>query len=86
MLQKRWIFSAGAAFLVLAMVVGVALGNQYEFNQKVAGLHATWEQERRGGGLEGRATPLENSLGAMEQQSKGPVPIRTTRWRCSGTR
>ena len=74
MLQKRWIFSAGAAFLVLAMVVGVALGNQYEFNQKVAGLHATWEQERAAGVSKAELTPLENSLGAMEQQSKGPVP------------
>lgn len=69
-------FSAGAALLVLVVAAGVALGfgNQYEFNQKAARLHATWQQERAAGVSQTELAPLQHRLAAMEQQSKGPVP------------
>ncbi len=74
MLRKRWIFSAGSIFLVLVLVAGAALGNQYAFNQKVARLRATWQQERAAGVSKAELTPLQQQLAAKEQKSMGPVP------------
>lgn len=67
-------FSAGAVFLALALVVGVGFGNQYEFNQRAAGLRATWQQERAAGVSQAELAPLQHRLASMEQQSKGPIP------------
>ncbi len=74
MLQKRWMFSAGAMLLVMALVVGVGLGNQYEFNQQAAGLRSTWQQERAAGVSKAELAPLQQQLANQEQQSKGPIP------------
>ena len=73
-LQKRWMFSAGAVLLVLAMVAGLGFGNQYAFNQQAAKLRTTWQQEREAGVSNAELSPLQHRLAAMEQQSKGPIP------------